>query len=38
VKIERFLATFPKREYRQIRANLWRVAQPVDDAVDRGAA
>lgn len=25
-KIERFLASFPKREYKQIRTNLWRVA------------
>jgi tRNA 2-thiocytidine biosynthesis protein TtcA len=27
VKIERFLATFPKKEREQIRANLWRVAE-----------
>lgn len=29
VKIERFMATFPKREHEQIRTNLWRVARPV---------
>lgn len=27
VQIEQFLATFPKKEWGQIRANLWRVGQ-----------
>lgn len=35
VKLARFLATFPKREYVQIRANLWRVARDV--ACEEGA-
>lgn len=37
IKIEQFLATLPKREYDQIRTNLWRVARH-EDADSNGEA